>query len=146
MITEKIIFHPKNCKVKDTITLSYNQRFIRRKKLVSDNKIEFLVNLPETVSLNKNNGFLLDDDSIIIIKCKKEELLEIISENLMKIIWHIGNRHIPCQIEKDRLLIQHDKVIEKLIIKLGGHVRKIKDEFDPEGGAYGLGRTHGHKH
>ena len=146
MITEKIIFHPKNCRVKDIITLSYNQRFIRRKKLVSDNKIEFLVNLPETVSLNKNNGFLLDDDSIIIIKCKKEELLEIISENLMKIIWHIGNRHIPCQLEKDRLLIQHDKVIEKLIIKLGGHVRKIKDEFDPEGGAYGLGRTHGHKH
>jgi urease accessory protein len=44
------------------------------------------------------------------------------------------------------LLIQHDKVIEELIIKLGGKITKIKDEFNPEGGAYGLGRTHGHKH
>ena len=25
-------------------------------------------------------------------------------------------------------------------------VKKVKEEFNPEGGAYGLGRTHGHKH
>ena len=42
----------------------------------------------------------------------------------MKITWHIGNRHIPCQIEPKRLLIQEDKVIEKLIIKLGGSIKK----------------------
>jgi urease accessory protein len=132
--------------IKDTITLSYHQRFIRRKKLVSDNQIEFLVNLPETVSLKHNSGFLLNDGSLILIKSAKEDLLEIISENLMKIIWHIGNRHIPCQIEKERLLIKHDKTIENLIIKLGGTIKKIEEEFNPEGGAYGLGRTHGHSH
>ena len=99
MIVEKIISHPRNEMIKDTITLSYHQRFIRRKKLVSDNQIEFLVNLPETVSLNHNSGLLLNDGSLILIKSAKEDLLEIISENLMKIIWHIGNRHIPCQIE-----------------------------------------------
>ena len=119
---------------------------IRRKKLVSDNQIEFLVNLPETVSLNHNSGLLLNDGSLILIKSAKEDLLEIISENLMKIIWHIGNRHIPCQIEKERLLIKHDKTIENLIIKLGGTIKKIEEEFNPEGGAYGLGRTHGHSH
>ena len=146
MIVEKIISHPTNEMIKDTITLSYHQRFIRRKKLVSDNQIEFLVNLPETVSLNHNSGLLLNDGSLILIKSAKEDLLEIISENLMKIIWHIGNRHIPCQIEKERLLIKHDKTIENLIIKLGGTIKKIEEEFNPEGGAYGLGRTHGHSH
>ena len=94
------------------------------------------------MSLNENNGFLLNNGSIILIKPAKEELLEIVSDNLIKITWHIGNRHIPCQIENNRLLIQHDKVIEELIIKLGGKITKIKDEFNPEGGAYGLGRTH----
>ena len=84
--------------------------------------------------------------SFILIKYAKEPLLELASENLMKIVWHIGNRHIPCQIELDRLLIQEDKVIEELIIKLGGKIKKIHEEFCPEGGAYGLGRTHGHKH
>ena len=122
------------------------KRFVRRKKLVSDNNFGFLVNLSETVSLKKNNGFLLDNGSIILIKSAEEELLEITSNNLMKITWHIGNRHIPCQIENERLLIQVDKVIENLIIKLGGNVKKVKEEFNPEGGAYGLGRTHGHKH
>ena len=146
MIVEKIISHPTNEMIKDTITLSYHQRFIRRKKLVSDNQIEFLVNLPETVSLNHNSGLLLNDGSLILIKSAKEDLLEIISENLMKIIWHIGNRHIPCQIEKERLLIKHDKTIENLIVTLGGTIKKIEEEFNPEGGAYGLGRTHGHSH
>tara|TARA_B110000211_G_scaffold147982_1_gene168557 strand:+ start:157 stop:597 length:441 start_codon:yes stop_codon:yes gene_type:complete len=146
MIVEKIISHPRNEMIKDTITLSYHQRFIRRKKLVSDNQIEFLVNLPETVSLNHNSGLLLNDGSLILIKSAKEDLLEIVSENLMKIIWHIGNRHIPCQIEKDRLLIKQDKTIENLIVTLGGTIKKIKEEFNPEGGAYGLGRTHGHSH
>ena len=94
----------------------------------------------------KNYGFLLDNGSIILIQSAEEELLEIKSNNLMKITWHIGNRHIPCQIENERLLIQVDKVIENLIIKLGGSVKKVKEEFNPEGGAYGLGRTHGHKH
>ncbi len=146
MISEKILVNPENKKIEDTITLTYDQRFIRRKKLVSDNNFGFLVNLSETVSLKKNDGFLLDNGSIILIKSAEEELLEITSNNLMKITWHIGNRHIPCQIENERLLIQVDKVIEKLIIKLGGHVKKVKEEFNPEGGAYGLGRTHGHKH
>ena len=146
MISEKILDNPENKRIKDTITLTYDQRFIRRKKLVSDNNFGFLVNLSETVSLKKNNGFLLDNGSIILIKSAEEELLEITSNNLMKITWHIGNRHIPCQIENERLLIQVDKVIENLIIKLGGHVKKVKEEFNPEGGAYGLGRTHGHKH
>ena len=146
MISEKILFNPEDKKIEDTITLTYDQRFIRRKKLVSDNNFGFLVNLSETVSLKKNDGFLLDNGSIILIKSAEEELLEITSNNLIKITWHIGNRHIPCQIENERLLIQVDKVIENLIIKLGGSVKKVNEEFNPEGGAYGLGRTHGHKH
>ena len=124
MIVEKIIAYPTNEKIEDTITLTYDQRFIRRKKLISDNNMEFLVNLPETVSLIQNNGFLLANGSLILIKYAKESLTEIVSENFMKITWHIGNRHIPCQIEPKRLLIQEDKVIEKLIIKLGGSIKK----------------------
>ena len=146
MLVEKVIQKPTNKNVIDTITLNYNDRFIRRKKLVSDNKLEFLVNLPQTISVNKDDGFLLDDDNLILIKYAKETLIEIKSEDLIKLSWHIGNRHIPCQIETNRLLIHEDKVIENLIIRLGGSIKKISEEFSPEGGAYGLGRTHGHKH
>ena len=59
MIVEKVITDASNEKIKDTITLTYHDRFIRRKKLVSDNQFEFLVNLPETISLEEDSSFLL---------------------------------------------------------------------------------------
>ena len=133
-------------KAKDYISLSYDQRFLRRKKLVSDNGLEFLVNLPETKSLSENQAFKLESGNFILIKNKKEKLLEIKGKNLMQLIWHIGNRHMPCQIKKDRILIQYDEVIKKMILKLGGKVKKVSKPFQPEGGAYGIGRTHSHKH
>ncbi len=133
-------------KSKDRISLSYDERFLRRKKLVSDNGIEFLVNLAETKSLYENQAFKLQSGKLIIIKNKKEKLFEIKSKNLMQLIWHIGNRHMPCQIKKDRILIQQDEVIKKMILKLGGKVKKVFKPFIPEGGAYGIGRTHSHKH
>ena len=130
----------------DFIELSYDERFLRRKKLVSDNGFEFLVNLPETKSLSENQAFRLQSGNLILIKNKKESLLEIKGKNLMQLIWHIGNRHIPCQIEENRILIQNDKVIEEMILRLNGQTKVILEAFDPEGGAYGIGRTHGHRH
>jgi len=131
---------------KDKISLTYDQRLLRRKKLISDNGTEFLVNLPKTKSLNENQAFKLQNGHFIIIKNKKENLLEIKSKNLCQLIWHIGNRHIPCDIQKNKIFIQYDQILRNMIIKLGGKVKKVFKPFKPEGGAYGVGRTHSHKH
>ena len=130
----------------DFIELSYDERFLRRKKLTSYNGIEFLVDLKNTISLKKDDMFKLDSGLLINVRYKIEELLEIKGNNLMHLIWHIGNRHIPCQIEENRILIQNDKVIEKMILRLNGQTKVVLEAFDPEGGAYGIGRTHGHRH
>ena len=130
----------------DFIELSYDERFLRRKKLTSYNGIEFLVDLKNTISLKKDDMFKLDSGLLINVRFKIEELLEIKGNNLMHLIWHIGNRHIPCQIEKNRILIQNDKVIEEMILRLNGQTKVVLEAFDPEGGAYGIGRTHGHRH
>ena len=131
---------------KDFIELSYDERFLRRKKLISHNGIEFLVDLKNTTSLKKDDMFKLDSGLLINVRYKIEELLEIKGNNLMHLIWHIGNRHIPCQIEENRILIQNDKVIEEMILRLNGQTKVVLEAFDPEGGAYGIGRTHGHRH
>lgn len=131
---------------KDFIELSYDERFLRRKKLISYNGIEFLVDLKNTISLKKDDMFKLDSGLLINVRYKTEELLEIKGNNLMHLIWHIGNRHIPCQIEENRILIQNDKVIEEMILRLNGQTKVVLEAFDPEGGAYGIGRTHGHRH
>jgi urease accessory protein len=130
----------------DFIELSYDERFLRRKKLTSYNGIEFLVDLKNTISLKKDDMFKLDSGLLINVRYKIEELLEIKGNNLMHLIWHIGNRHIPCQIEENRILIQNDKVIEEMMLRLNGQTKVVLEAFDPEGGAYGIGRTHGHRH
>ena len=126
----------------DFIELSYDERFLRRKKLISYNGIEFLVDLKNTISLKKDDMFKLDSGLLINVRYKIEELLEIKGNNLMHLIWHIGNRHIPCQIEENRILIQNDKVIEEMILRLNGQTKVVLEAFDPEGGAYGLSLIH----
>ena len=147
MDTSFKITHRNNDKeVFDEISLSYEERFIRRKKLTTNNGNEFLVNLKETVSVNENHFFELENGNLIKVISKEENLIEVTGDNLKQIIWHIGNRHLPCQIEENRILIQDDAVILDMILKLNGNVKKIIEKFKPEGGAYGMGRTHSHKH
>jgi urease accessory protein len=64
----------------------------------------------------------------------------------VRIAWHIGNRHTPCQIAPDRVLIRQDKVLRRMLEGLGATVTEVTAPFTPEGGAYGHGRTHGHTH
>ena len=128
------------------VTLDYEGRFLRRKRLVTNTGEPFLVELPETVSLSLTDGFLLDDDRVIAIKAELESLLKVKHSNLPRIAWHIGNRHTPCQVEYDHLLIQEDHVIEGLLHLLGADIEKLQAPFIPEGGAYGHGRTHNHSH
>ena len=135
-----------NKKLLDEISLSYEERFIRRKKLIANNGTEFLVNLEETVSVDENEFFELENGNLIRVISKEENLIEIKGDNLKQIIWHIGNRHLPCQIEENRILIQDDAVILDMVLKLNANIKKVTEKFKPEGGAYGMGRTHSHKH
>ena len=130
----------------DTVTLDYEARFLRRKRLVSDGGEPFLVELAETQSLNQGEGFRLDDGRIIAVIAAAEPLLAVRHGNLARIAWHVGNRHTPCQIADDHILIREDKVLQAMLEGLGAGVTQVTAPFTPEGGAYGHGRTHGHEH
>ena len=130
----------------DTVTLDYEARFLRRKRLISDAGEPFLVELAETQSLSQGEGFRLDDGRIIAVIAAAEPLLAVRHGNLARIAWHVGNRHTPCQIADDHILIREDKVLQAMLEGLGASVTQVTEPFTPEGGAYGHGRTHGHEH
>ena len=69
---------------------------------------------------------------------------------LVRIAWHLGNRHLPVQLLGDRIRIRADHVIAAMVEGLGGHVEQIEAPFDPEAGAYAGGHHHhhddGHEH
>lgn len=129
----------------DTISLSYAGRLLRRKRLVSDGGLTFLVDLPETRSLGPNDAFVLNTGQRVVVQCADEDLLEITGD-LARLAWHIGNRHTPCEITPDALRIQADHVLQAMLEQLGATIVPVRGLFRPEGGAYGHGRTMGHAH
>ncbi|SIO41507.1 urease accessory protein [Rhodovulum sp. ES.010] len=130
----------------DTVTLGYDARFLRRKRLVTDGGLAFVLDLPKTTSLNAGDLICLEDGRAIAVRAAAEPLLCVTGDHLPRIAWHIGNRHTPCQIEPGRLLIQRDHVIRDMLEKIGATVTEVEEPFTPEGGAYGHGRTHSHSH
>lgn len=130
----------------DRVTLSYDDRFLRRKRLITVQNKAFLVDLAHTTSLEHGDAFELEDGRLIECIAADEDLLEVTGPDLTRLAWHIGNRHTPCQIEENRLLIQRDHVIQDMLSQIGATLREVVEPFTPEGGAYGHGRTHGHAH
>lgn len=133
-------------KASDRVRLDYEERFLRRRRLTSETGESFLADLPETVSLDDGDAFLLSDGRVIEVSAAAETLLEITGPDLARLAWHIGNRHTPCQIEADRLLIRRDPVLADMLLGLGAALREVAEPFMAEGGAYGHGRTMGHDH
>ncbi|WP_223475386.1 urease accessory protein UreE [Oricola indica] len=124
----------------DTITLDETARHRRRMKMVSDNGIEFLLDLAEARLLRHGDGLLLDDGRVIEVHAEPEALYEVRASDarhLLALAWQIGNRHLAAQIFPDRILIRHDHVIREMLEGLGASVAETSAPFDPEGGAYG---------
>jgi len=130
----------------DTIELTYDGRFLRRRVMTTTNGLEFLVDLPKTTSLDHGDAFVVEDGRLVEIVAAAEDLLEVSGPDLPRIAWHIGNRHTPCQIDVTYLLIQRDHVLRDMLERIGAGPREVVRPFRPEGGAYGHGRTHGHDH
>jgi urease accessory protein len=129
----------------DRVILGYDARFLRRKRLETEGGAGFLVDLPETVSVEAGDAFGLEDGRRIEVVAAEEPVL-VITGDLPRLAWHIGNRHTPCQIGPDRLTIRQDHVLEAMLRQLGATVTTAVAPFTPEGGAYGQGRTMGHDH
>jgi urease accessory protein len=129
----------------DAVVLDYEGRFLRRKRLVARSGLSFLVDLPETVSLDPGDAFVLQDGRRIGVEAALEPCLRV-EGTLPRLAWHIGNRHTPCQIAADHLLIRADHVLEGMLRGLGAKVTQTMAAFATEGGASGHGRTLGHDH
>jgi urease accessory protein len=133
----------------DTVTLTYDDRHRRRIAMVGDNGLKFLLDLAETTELRHGDDLLLEDGRHVRVVAAAEDLMRATctdAKHLTRTAWHVGNRHLPCEIHADCLVLRWDHVIGDMLEKLGCTVTRIKAPFNPEGGAYGHGRTHGHSH
>jgi len=132
----------------DTVTLPFIDRHRRRIRLVADSGTPFLLDLARAQHLAEGDGLELDNGSYIRVRAAAEPVIEIGAEtanDLLRICWHIGNRHLPVQVLEGKLRIRADHVIASMVEGLGGQVTRTDAPFDPEIGAY-AGTAAGHDH
>lgn len=130
-----------------TVTLGWEDRVKRRCRMETDQGAAFLLDLAQTTELRAGDVLLLDDDGRVAVRAAVESLMEARAgdpSHLARIAWHVGNRHLPAEIHADRLVLARDHVIADMLRRLGAEVAEIQATFNPEGGAYGHGRTHSH--
>jgi urease accessory protein len=139
----------------DRVALTYDDRHRRRMAMDAEGGLSFLLDLAEARVLRDGDGVLLEDGRIVAIQAKPEPLLEVRGfdgHHLIRLAWHLGNRHLPAAIEPDRILIRPDHVIAAMLSGLGARITAVEAPFDPEGGAYGhasgqnAGAAHDHGH
>ena len=134
----------------DRVLVDFDRRHRRRIVLTTEGGAELLIDLPHAIRLRDGDGLRLEGGGYVRVEARPENLLEIHAHSpaaLVRIAWHLGNRHLPVQLLGDRIRIRADHVIAAMIEGLGGHAAAIEAPFDPEGGAYAEGgHTHGHRH
>ncbi len=112
--------------------------------------LEFLLDLEHAVALRGGDALVLEDGRLVEVVAAPEPLVEIRGADpvhLVRIAWHLGNRHLPTQIAGKGLRIRRDHVIEEMVRGLGARVIEIEAPFDPEGGAYAAAHAaHDHAH
>ncbi|MCP4619013.1 MAG: urease accessory protein UreE [Bradyrhizobium sp.] len=134
----------------DTVVLDFDDRHRRRMAMTGTRGLEFLLDLENAVALRGGDALVLEDGRLIEVVAAPEPLVEIRGTDpahLVRIAWHLGNRHLPTQIVGKGLRIRRDHVIEEMVKGLGARVIEIEAPFDPEGGAYAAAHAaHDHDH
>jgi urease accessory protein len=131
-----------------TLTLDFDARHRRRIHLMTDQGEAVLLDLPNAVAMADGDGLQLEDGRLLMVQAAAEPVVEIRHEDpdqLIRLAWHLGNRHLPTEIRDGVLRIRPDHVIEEMLHRFGAELHNVQSPFQPEGGAYG-GDGHHHNH
>ena len=133
----------KSKRVKGTIlnlTLCSDQRKILRGRKLSDCNTELILQLPREGKINDGDIFRTNQENIFIhVIAKKEKLFQISTSksiDMLKVSYHLGNRHIALEINDNYVFIKEDYVIRILLEKLGAEIKLVHKKFFPEDGAF----------
>jgi urease accessory protein len=129
-----------------TLTLDFDARHRRRIRLTADEGEDILLDLPKAVAMADGDGLQLEDGRWLLVQAAAEPIVEIRHRDpnqLVRLAWHLGNRHLPTEIRAQVLRIRPDHVIEHMLYGFGAELTKVQAPFQPEGGAYS---DHGHHH
>jgi urease accessory protein len=86
-----------------------------------------------------------EDGRVVRVRAQPEPVIDILcdtSRQLVRVAYHLGNRHVPLQIGEGWLRIAADEVLRKMAEGLGAVVVAREAPFEPEPGAYAADHRH----
>jgi urease accessory protein len=119
---------------------------------------ELGVVLPRGQVVRGGDVLLAEDGSLLrVVAAPQPVLIVTLAEgapafDLLRAAYHLGNRHVPLELQPGRLLLEPDSVLAELLLRMGLRVEETLAGFEPEGGAYagaaagGHGHSHAHEH
>ncbi len=131
----------------DTAVLDQAHRHRRRITFDTVSGARVLLDLPCPARLRDGDALACEDGTLILVRAADEPVMDLSAPDpvaLVRIAWHLGNRHLPVQVLPDGLRIRADHVIAEMVRGLGGTVTERSAPFDPEPGAYAGGHHHHH--
>jgi urease accessory protein len=140
-----------------TVTLDWDTRQKSRFDATDSSGRALGVFLPRGTVVRGGDVLVAEDGSLIRVLAAPQPVLHIsvadtkqAGFDLMRAAYHLGNRHVPIELQADHLKIEPDHVLADLMRQMKMTVVEVMAPFEPEGGAYGdnalMSHDHGHGH
>ncbi len=133
-----------------TLSLAIDTRIKSRARVRLDDGRQAGLFLPRGTLLRHGDLLQSENGEVIKVLAASETVSTVYCDDallLAKAAYHLGNRHVPLQIERNFLRYQHDHVLDDMLRQLGLPVAVEQASFEPEAGAYlQQSHTHGHRH
>ncbi len=121
------------------LTLPIEQRVRSRLRVKLDDGSDAGLFLPRGSLLRGGDQLSNDVGTVIEIIAAKETVTTVYCdtpERLARAAYHLGNRHIPLQVEANWLRFRHDHVLDEMLQQMGLAPMVEQAPFEPEAGAY----------
>jgi len=136
-----------------TLTLDWDLRQKSRFDCEDSEGRRVGVFLPRGTLLRGGDMLVTLDGSLLRVVAAPQSLLRITHcpeqgspFDLLRAAYHLGNRHVPIELQPDQLKIEPDHVLADMLVQMGLLVAAVEEAFEPEAGAYGEHATMGHSH
>lgn len=130
-----------------TLSLSAEARSRMRGRRTTDQGLEVVLQLPRTGPLQPGERLSCQQGRLLVeVAAAPEDLLAVAASTplaLLQAAYHLGNRHLPMEIQPRRLLIPADGVLRQMLEDRGLTVVPLRQAFYPEPGAYSGAVRHG---
>ncbi len=137
-----------------TITLDWDTRQKSRFDATDSTGRALGVFLPRGTVVRGGDVLVAEDGSLIRVEAAPQTVLRITActehgspFDLTRAAYHLGNRHVPIELQPDHLKIEPDHVLADMLRAMHMTVVEVSESFEPESGAYGDHGGHGgHSH